>query len=192
VKKCKRCDSVFSSIRSNHIFCSPGCKRVQSKLDKRIIRSKLTDLERIEINKKQRDKRTKKIFSPINCNCCREEVVPKTSLNIYCSITCSNFINKKLRNNLRSRLNKAIKKDYRTGSAVSDLGCSIDEFKIYMENLFEEGMTWNNWSRLGWHIDHIKALANFDLTVESELKKAVHYTNLQPMWAKDNLKKGTK
>ena len=53
-------------------------------------------------------------------------------------------------------------------------------------------MSWDNWSRTGWHIDHKIALAKFDLTIESELKKAVHHTNLQPMWAKDNLSKGSK
>lgn len=96
----------------------------------------------------------------------------------------------KIGTNLRSRLNKAIKGNYKAGSAVKDLGCSIDEFKVYMENLFEEGMTWDNWGRKGWHIDHKIALAKFDLSKPEEFKKATHYTNLQPLWAKDNLKKG--
>lgn len=101
-------------------------------------------------------------------------------------------INYKLRENLRSRLNKAIKNDQKIGSAVSDLGCSIEELKRHLEVQFEPGMTWDNWSRVGWHIDHIKALANFDLINREELLKACHYSNLQPMWAKDNLSKGSK
>lgn len=91
---------------------------------------------------------------------------------------------------LRSRLSIAIKKNYKSGSAVSNLGCSIEQFKKYLESKFEPGMTWYNWSRTGWHIDHIKPLSSFDLSDPEELKKACHYSNLQPLWWYDNLSKG--
>jgi hypothetical protein len=55
-----------------------------------------------------------------------------------------------------------------------------------------EYMTWENWSKYGWHIDHIKPLSSFNLTDYEQLKMACHYTNLQPMWAKDNLIKSNK
>ncbi len=95
----------------------------------------------------------------------------------------------RLRDNLRNRLNQAIKKNQKAGSAVKDLGCSVEELKKHLEVQFQDGMTWNNWSRTGWHIDHIKSLASFDLTKEEEFKKACHYSNLQPLWAKDNWNK---
>lgn len=96
----------------------------------------------------------------------------------------------KLRSNLRSRLNRAITNGYKAGSAVKDLGCSINEFKTYLESKFLPGMSWDNWSRDGWHIDHIKPLTSFDLKNREQLLEACHYTNLQPLWAEENLSKG--
>ncbi len=93
---------------------------------------------------------------------------------------------------LRSRLHMAIKGSAKTGSAVRDLGCSIPELKLYLEKQFKPGMTWENRSKAGWHIDHIMPLASFDLTNRDELLKAVHYTNLQPLWAEENIKKSDK
>lgn len=91
---------------------------------------------------------------------------------------------------LRTRLCLAIKNGWKTGSAVNDLGCSITEFKAYIERQFEPEMTWDNWSRDGWHIDHKIPLSSFDLGNRDDFLKAVHYTNLRPLWAKDNWKKG--
>jgi hypothetical protein len=96
----------------------------------------------------------------------------------------------KLERNLRKRLAMAIKKHSKTGSAVRDLGCSIDELKQHLESKFLPGMTWNNYGRFGWHIDHIRPLSQFDLTNPEQLKIACHYTNLQPLWWRDNLSKG--
>ena len=53
-------------------------------------------------------------------------------------------------------------------------------------------MTWDNWSLVGWHIDHEIPLYAFDLTDREQLLRACHYTNLQPMWAIDNLEKSNK
>ena len=108
------------------------------------------------------------------------------------TIKRNNDIQYKISCNLRSRLGKAITNNHKTGSAVKELGCSIGAFKRYIESQFTEGMTWSNWNRTGWHIDHIIPLSKFNLTSPEELKKACHYTNLQPLWAKDNLRKGGK
>jgi len=90
---------------------------------------------------------------------------------------------------LRKRFWMALKKGYKSGSAVRDLGCSIEEFKKYIELKFQEGTSWENWGYRGWHLDHIIPLANFNLSNRNELLKAVNYTNLQPLWAIDNLRK---
>lgn len=98
----------------------------------------------------------------------------------------------KLANNLRTRINASIRNGSKAGSAVKSLGCSINELKVYLESKFLDGMSWDNWSRTGWHIDHIIPLSSFDLTDIDQLKAACHFTNLQPLWAKDNLIKGNR
>lgn len=96
----------------------------------------------------------------------------------------------KLPKNIRTRLYLAIKREYKKGSAVQDLGCSIPDFKCYMETRFQDGMSWDNYGV--WHIDHIQPLASFNLLDKEQFAKAVHYTNLQPLWGRDNLRKGDK
>ena len=91
---------------------------------------------------------------------------------------------------LCNRLNIAIKRGYKAGSAVRDLGCSIPELILHLEAQFRQKMCWENWGIYGWHIDHRKPLASFDLTDREQFKQACHYTNLQPLWAKENLSKG--
>lgn len=94
--------------------------------------------------------------------------------------------------NLRSRLSKALSRKQKTVSMTQYLGCSLDELKTYIESKFLPGMTWENYSINGWHIDHIKPLNLFDLSDPEQLKEACCYRNLQPLWAKDNRSKGDK
>jgi len=116
----------------------------------------------------------------------------KDKINSYIKNRKKTDVQFKLRSNLRARLHRAINRNSKAGSAVKDLGCSIKEFKQYLESKFQTNMNWDNWSFEGWHIDHIKPLASFDLTDREQLLIACHYTNLQPLWAKDNMAKGDK
>jgi hypothetical protein len=75
---------------------------------------------------------------------------------------------------------------------VDLIGCSIDYLKIHLQSKFTNGMNWNNYGRYGWHIDHILPCASFDLTDPEQQKKCFHYTNLQPLWAVDNIRKSDK
>ena len=101
-------------------------------------------------------------------------------------------INFKLSCVLRARLLDALKNNYKGGSAVENLGCSIPEFKKYLESKFKKGMSWDNFGYYGWHIDHIKPLISFNLSNPEDIKKVCHYSNLQPLWAKENISKGGK
>jgi hypothetical protein len=68
------------------------------------------------------------------------------------------------------------------------LGCSFEDFKIHLEQQFTEGMTWEN--RTLWHLDHIYPVSR--AIDEEHLIRLNHYTNFQPLWAIDNIKKGNK
>ena len=69
------------------------------------------------------------------------------------------------------------------------LGCSIEEFKLHIESLWLEGMTWENHGVDGWHIDH-KIPLDYFVKNSDDPWEANHYTNLQPLWAAANLSKG--
>jgi hypothetical protein len=101
-------------------------------------------------------------------------------------------VNHKIRCILRSRIRKAIKNNYKTSSSIELLGCSIQEVREHLESQFKEGMTWDNHSLDGWHIDHIKPCTSFDLSDPEQQKECFHYTNLQPLWAEENISKGAK
>ena len=96
----------------------------------------------------------------------------------------------KIVENIRSRLYKAVKGEIKNGSAIQDLGCTIEKFRAYIAKKFKLGMTWENYGE--WHLDHIIPLASFDLTDKEQFLKACHYTNYQPLWAVDNMRKGDK
>jgi len=101
-------------------------------------------------------------------------------------------LNFRMLGNLRTRIYHAMKKDTKGKKTKELLGCSIQEFKIYLESKFREGMSWDNYGKYGWHIDHIIPCSMFDLTNFEQQKKCFHYSNLQPLWAVDNLKKYNK
>ena len=101
-----------------------------------------------------------------------------------------NSLDVRLAERLRVRLYAAVKGGFKKGSAVRDLGCNISKFKDFISEKFQTGMSWDNHG--GWHLDHILPLASFDLTDRKQFLAACHYTNYQPLWAKDNLKKGAK
>lgn len=103
-----------------------------------------------------------------------------------------NDTNYKMKSLLRSRLKSAVKNGYKGSSAITALGCTLADFQSYIESKFQAGMTWDNWSQFGWHLDHIKPLSSFDLTDDEQVLIAGHYTNFQPLWWKDNLSKGSK
>lgn len=91
---------------------------------------------------------------------------------------------------LRNRLYYALKQKFwkKDTKFANYIGCDLEFLKTHMESQFIDGMCWENQGE--WHIDHIIPLVSAN--TEDELYALCHYTNLRPMWALDNIKKGTK
>jgi hypothetical protein len=81
------------------------------------------------------------------------------------------------------------KKAYKTHELI---GCTIPQLMAHLEAHFTDGMTWGNKGRGGWHIDHIIPCALFDLTDPEQQKACFHWSNLQPLWEADNIRKGAR
>lgn len=99
---------------------------------------------------------------------------------------------------LRTRVRGALKSSSRKlksrdkDSMLDLIGCTVEECKNHIESQWKEGMTWDNHGsgEDDWQIDHRMACVQFDLNNEDERKMCFHYTNLQPLWASDNLREG--
>ena len=108
-----------------------------------------------------------------------------------------NLPENKIKNNLRGRLRKVLlaagtrKRD----KTFSLIGCSAKDLKIHLESQWTEGMSWENYGNPNgdhsdcWHIDHIRPCNSFNLLDPEQQKKCFHFTNLQPLWGKDNIRK---
>jgi len=114
----------------------------------------------------------------------------KNILNMKERLKRKNDIGYCLTKRLRRVLWGALNGRDKSKKTLELLGCTIEEFKKYIESKFTKRMSWDKMHLI--HIDHIKPCAAFDLTNPEEQAKCFHYTNLQPLWAIDNLKKGAK
>jgi len=138
-------------------------------------------------NRESENERSKKYFSN------NRESVNKQRMK-YHKARYARDINYRIMFLFRGRLRDVLKIQGSTKNkrSMDLLGCSVDFFKAYLESKFLEGMTWDNYGRGGWVMDHIIPCASFDLTIEENQKKCFHYTNIQPLWEIDNIRKGSK
>jgi hypothetical protein len=96
----------------------------------------------------------------------------------------------RIANNARDRIRRMIgSQGNARGRSHKLIGCDADTLCLILEAQFMPGMTWENYGTV-WHVDHIIPLATYNLTDPAEQREAFHYTNLQPLWAHDNMAKG--
>lgn len=98
----------------------------------------------------------------------------------------------RLVNALRSRTRSAIKKERKQNKFIELCGCDQDFLKLWLERQFKPGMSWSNYGRGGWHIDHIRPCSTYDFSDIKQQFVCFHYTNLQPLTEFDNLSKHCK
>lgn len=206
-KQCPKCNILksfdsFNKSSSNttgrESYCKP-CKKVWRYENKDRIKAlqKTWRLVNIEHDKAYRQKYYKEYFKKnpkirnVNMRNQRKKESFKTWNREYQKKRMENPVFR-LQNRLRARISMRLRKlgISKLGSAIKDVGCTLGELKNHLEALFTFGMTWENYGK--WHVDHIKPLISFNLDNPEEFKKAVHFTNLQPLWAIDNYIKGTK
>ena len=191
MKHCNKCkttktlDMFFKDKKTKDGY-KTTCKKCAVEYHKNWCNEKKSHIKKYRqqywISNKEQLSKNKKQYNELN----------KDRINDNQNIRYTEDILFKLKRRLRIRIYNALKNNQKSGSAIKDLGCTIEELKKHLEAQFQPGMSWDNWTTDGWHIDHIKPISSFDITNSEELLNACHYTNLQPLWAKDNLRKSDK
>lgn len=207
-KRCGRCKEykvikMFSKQKRSWDGlqdCCKSCKKVQrttymkkypNKLKAKGKKYREENRERIRgYHKKWREE------NPERLNTIRKKVREKRVLNgkeaEYKRKRYKSDINYRLRSILRCRLAKSLRAKgvKKTVATMKLCGCSLEKLKQHLESQFTDGMSWENKGK--WHIDHIRPVSSFDLADVEQQKECFHFTNLQPLWALDNIKKGAK
>lgn len=180
VKTCIKCNK--RKILSKFVKNKNKCKECESAYMKEYRKTRIDDRDRTKYRKEYYAK-NKDRFSKWH-----KEWRKKNDRSQYHKEYLDKNPSAKIACCCRNRIRNCIQKGWKSQSSLSLTGCnSWNELKQYLENKFQKGMTWDNYGE--WHIDHIKPCSSFDLTDTSEQKKCFHYTNLQPLWAIDNLSK---
>lgn len=201
---CIKCKTEFVSLTSTH---KKYCKECRKNFKREIKNEKW--------NLWYRKNKGYEPVCEVECIICKNKFLRKSIDEKCCSEECkyinrkrkgkekyilnSKAIIEKRRNNieemiklkLRVRVRCAVKSQgaHKSKKTMDLVGCTVKELKIHLENQFKPGMSWNNYNRYGWHIDHRIPCWIFNLKKEEHQKICFNYKNLQPMWAKENLSK---
>jgi len=190
IKRCSICGKEFKSDKANAKYCSDECKKQHNReRDKRRA-----------INKHNKNKKSHK------CKYCGKIFVPEYGFKkrTFCSNQCSKkyqqgkkgsepkkYINRRISKAIQASLKrKGASKNYKHWEDI--VGYTLDDLKERLESQFKQGMSWDNYGK--WHIDHIRPVASFKFESfeDEDFKLCWSLNNLQPLWAKDNVRKADK
>jgi len=192
-KNCIICEKEFISYKNVQKYCSKECfKRArleQKKVnDKTYYKKNSNKLN--EYKKEWYLKNKERILKQVKEYRIKNKLKISKFKTEYIRGKRKTDINFRIKDILRHRIYLALKGICKSKSTIKLLGCSIEQLKHHLELQFHESMSFDNYG--DWHIDHIKPCASFDLSKPGQQRKCFHYTNLQPLWAKDNLTKSDK
>ena len=177
-KICNKCHKrkpllEFHKNKSKKDGCSYWCKECNIKTNKKWYQKHKKQIKKY---KKEYRKKYKQEIKKYNK---QYHQTHKKQRNKYEKERRTKDINYKLAGNLRTRIGNALKNNRKSQSTMFLIGCDIEYLKYHLQCQFKKGMTWDNWGKgkRNWNIDHIEPCARFN------------YTNLQPLWAEENLKK---
>lgn len=211
IKICPNCHKEFQTKSKRQKKCRNNCLPITD-----LIREHIYLKEHPEINKKdyrkdkkkKYDKEYRKNYYKNNLDLYRrhreaakdqrlkytkEQLIEfRAKKREYIKNRMSTDIDYRLKNRLLSSMHQVLSGEKKRIRFIDLLGCSIEDFRKYMEMQFTKDMTWNNWGQFGWHVDHIIPVSSFNFTKEEDQRKCFHYTNLQPLWWKDNILKSNK
>ena len=107
------------------------------------------------------------------------------------SLKLQDRTNRNIYRNISTRLIHILRGRVKSAPTMELMDCSVEELKAHIERQFEHGMNWANYGkRDGWQIDHIRPCASFDdFTDPKQQRECFHYTNLQPLWTIENIRK---
>jgi hypothetical protein len=188
MKRCKICKKEFIPYRNHQKYCSKECYK--QGFGKNYMKQwVLKNQEKVKKQRESYKEKSRKLDSKRRKTSKRKK---------YMKEYCKKYVNNKLKTNLnykikcylRHRIYMALNGNPKLSTTMKLVGCSIKYLKKHLEKQFKIGMNWSNYGK--WHIDHIRPCASFDLSKPSEQKKCFYYTNLQPLWAEENLRKHCK
>lgn len=209
---CKYCHTPFTAKYKTRKFCSRSCHIANNN-----VKREWKDESRNAISVKnkgtlagKRNPNYSAAFEIFNClNCDSQFTVPLNALRAkkhsgkYCSRSCRleydsrhrmSPIQKRLYKIWGRNVHKSVSKKSHWIKWTAILGYTLDDLMKHLERRFKPGMTWDNYGRFGWHIDHKKPVSSFNFTSENDtqFKECWSLNNLQPLWWKENISKGGK
>lgn len=192
LRKCKKCEiekplSDFRSHKTSRDGKSIICKRCLNRQCRKLREAKIkAGNAAVREAKGQRLVLNKSEIEELRKNAIEEFIKNKPKKNVKRSPQW------KRATSLRSQLRLLVRGLAEYDSLKELVGCDHETLKVHLESLFQEGMSWENYGKHGWHVDHIKPCIAFDLTNKAQAMQCFHFTNLQPLWASENWSKGFK